>query len=872
MRDGTIRTKAWAAVAVAAALVATAIGPVGAANTAGERLVDHDDNPRTAPVRQFAGADRYATAALLAEAAIAGGADTSTVLIASGETQIDAVAAAGLAGALQAPILLSRTGTLPGVTARFINEHSPSRVIILGGPAAVSDDVARRIENLPADPEVVRIAGADRYSTAAAIADEIGGGTDEWCGNAGATAVLTAGTAIAEAVAAGPLVYAHAAPLLLTAHNELPEPTAAWITEHDIERVIVVGGTDAVSRAVERDELFELGVGDVRRIGGRDAAQTSVMLARELAAQGCADAFAADNSVYGLVRLTSPSDGVTAAPAFGSWPTDGRPVALLLVADTLPGAVRSFLAGTPRYDTAGAPIHIDLVAVGGPAAVSAEVMLAAVDAAAAAPLLTATISEAEPGDTSFTITFSDDVDPAAVTSRSLVRINGVPRGDLTLTVTRPREVTVTLQSPGELAAGDEITVTGGRKVGITGDARPLQAASYTVPERSTRQGPAPVPQISVSAVEGATKFAVLVSNSILGNGEEISVDEIEIEGPGGTPIAIVGPLEAHHNLLLTHRYAWVATVADPLADGTVIRIANRAVTDESGAYRSGRRDYVVRESGDLRVQRVQVSDAVPTADAVTLIRATTSTLDAQPAVEVRARSDADAGGAASAGWRLDTWYDDTEPDGDILVAVDPRHQVLSVTIGPKVSIQELVWAMAAAPAVADRFDVRVATAATSVARTETITAVGTTAQSTHHAARFAGGRSKVEIRAAFTTAVATLADDGAELLESLLAPLRAEGDTTSCTATGTRWDCFASPSGLPAAADVAMRFVPGTSFVDIWVETADLQRLPKFRDPLSVAPAVAQGWPDDNTNPRHNRLWIPGDAAGETSITDSAWD
>ena len=869
----TATAKALGAIAAAAAMMLAAVAPSGAANTATERLVDHDNNPRTAPAREFAGADRYVTAALLAGAAVQAGGSGDTVLVASGETQVDAVAAAGLAGAIGAPIVLTRRDTLPLVTSRFITEHSPGRVVILGGPAAVSDAVAQRIERLSVAPEVTRLAGADRYATAVAIAHEIGAPAAEWCGEFGETLLLAGGTAIADAVAAGPLAYAHAAPLLLTPADELAEATAAYIADTDIERVIIVGGTGTVSKTIEDSELFSLGVSEVRRIGGNGPAQTSIELARELTTGRCAETLDSDTSAFGLVNLRSPSDGVSAAAVFGLGFDTGRPVALLLVDATLPDTVRSFLAATPRYDTNGTPTHLELVAVGGPAAVTPEVIAAAVDAAGVAPPLTSTISQAKPGDTSFTITFSGEVDVTAATRRSLVVINGVPRGDLTLTLTRPRQVIVRITPPGELAGGDEITVVGGQRIGTAGDTRLLQGATYTVPEgRSTSSGPAPVPQVSISAVSGATRFAVLVSNSVLAAGEEISADEIDIEGPDGETITIEADLVAFHNSLLQHRYAWVGTATEPLPDGAVIRVASRAVTDQGGVYRSSRERHVVRDGAELRVDRVQVSDHVSTAQASTVVTATTTSLAAEPIIQLRALADGDAAGAAGARWRVDTWYDATDPDGHIYVAVDPRHHLVSITIGPLVAIRDLVAEINKNPDVTDRFEAWIWSSTVAAARNEVILGVGPTADGTHAIGRFGGGRSKAEMRVRFNTAVASLAQDGAELIESLFGPYRADDDTTTCSASGSRWECFAAPTGQTETPDVAMRFVPGTSFVDIWLETSDPELLPAVRDPLSVPPAVAQGWPADNTNPRYTRVWTPGNNAGDASITDNAWD
>ena len=87
--------------------------------------------------REFAGSHRYNTAVALAERFAADEGSISTVIIASGESQVDAVTAAGLAGNLNAAVLLTRSNQLPHNVARYIDEQNITDVIVVGGTAAV---------------------------------------------------------------------------------------------------------------------------------------------------------------------------------------------------------------------------------------------------------------------------------------------------------------------------------------------------------------------------------------------------------------------------------------------------------------------------------------------------------------------------------------------------------------------------------------------------------------------------------------------------------------------------------------------------------------------------------------------------------------
>ncbi len=112
---------------------------------------------------------------------------------------------------------------------------------MLGGPAAVS---AAQVAALDADYDVTRIGGRDRYETAALIAttppaDYVGA----------ATAIVARGDVLADALVSGPISYRAQFPILLTPTGSVNAFTRAALDELAIERVLVAGGTAAVSEA-----------------------------------------------------------------------------------------------------------------------------------------------------------------------------------------------------------------------------------------------------------------------------------------------------------------------------------------------------------------------------------------------------------------------------------------------------------------------------------------------------------------------------------------------------------------------------------------------------------------------------------------------
>ncbi|QBI19289.1 cell wall-binding repeat-containing protein [Egibacter rhizosphaerae] len=217
-----------------------------AAETAAQDT-DEDDAPTT---DRLEGADRYATAAQLA---LASHEDAQTAILASGEDFPDALVASYGPAGVDAPILLSRHDTVPDVTLDALDDLGVESVFLAGGEAALSDGVLDEVQQ---DHDAFRIDGATRYETATLMLEgfdppEVGTLDGD------RTALLTSGEDFADALAAGPVAGSADLPLLLTTpqRSAVTEATADAMegTRHDvdIERVIIVGGSEAVGEDVE---------------------------------------------------------------------------------------------------------------------------------------------------------------------------------------------------------------------------------------------------------------------------------------------------------------------------------------------------------------------------------------------------------------------------------------------------------------------------------------------------------------------------------------------------------------------------------------------------------------------------------------------
>lgn len=90
--------------------------------------------------------------------------------VARGDNPVDALAAAPLAGRLNAPVVLTESTVLTGAAADALKQADPDHVIIAGGEVAISNGVRDAIVDLLPGATVRRASGETRYDTSQAIA------------------------------------------------------------------------------------------------------------------------------------------------------------------------------------------------------------------------------------------------------------------------------------------------------------------------------------------------------------------------------------------------------------------------------------------------------------------------------------------------------------------------------------------------------------------------------------------------------------------------------------------------------------------------------------------------------------------------------
>jgi acyl-homoserine lactone acylase PvdQ/putative cell wall-binding protein len=220
---------------------------------------------------RLTGASRVDTAAAASRQAFGEGADT--VVIAAAGDFPDALAGTPLAGALDAPLLLTDRQGLSPRTAREIRRLGATSAVVLGGTAAVAEQVEADLAAAGV-ADVRRIGGRNRFDTARLIAAEHAPGAT--------TAVVASGGDFADALAAGPLAGALGVPILLVNRDSLPPETAAALD--GVAALLVAGGGAAIAPEVEAAARGAARTS--RRIAGPDRYATGALLAREAQAAG----------------------------------------------------------------------------------------------------------------------------------------------------------------------------------------------------------------------------------------------------------------------------------------------------------------------------------------------------------------------------------------------------------------------------------------------------------------------------------------------------------------------------------------------------------------------------------------------------------
>lgn len=170
-----------------------------------------------------------------------------TVYIATGNNFPDALAAGAAATNEGGPVLLvnGKATSVDLPTAALLADLGADRIVIAGGPASVTPELAASLAALPGISEVTRRTGATRFDAAAEINFRSFKVAD--------TVFLATGFNFPDALAGGPLAGGWGAPIYLVQRSCVPWSVIDELIRLQPHELIVLGGPNSVA-----DDVFDL--------------------------------------------------------------------------------------------------------------------------------------------------------------------------------------------------------------------------------------------------------------------------------------------------------------------------------------------------------------------------------------------------------------------------------------------------------------------------------------------------------------------------------------------------------------------------------------------------------------------------------------
>ena len=236
-------------------------------------------------VQEYSGFNRYDTSDLVATDFAP---QSTRAVITTGRDFPDALASSTLAGVDGCPLLLTDSAQLSWETYFSLFKLNVTEATVVGGTNAVSSLVYERIaqvlrENASArgGESISRIAGSDRFDTAQQIYNHLAQS------DLAQTAIVTTGSNFPDALSVAPYAYAQRAPIFLVdSTGHVSATSRQSIIDGSFERVLILGGEQAVPGALEQDLVNHLGRAGVVRIGAADRYGTSLAIARYVSGEG----------------------------------------------------------------------------------------------------------------------------------------------------------------------------------------------------------------------------------------------------------------------------------------------------------------------------------------------------------------------------------------------------------------------------------------------------------------------------------------------------------------------------------------------------------------------------------------------------------
>lgn len=299
-------------------VVVTGKGSISGSKSIGFSIVE---STKKQLVRKAGNTALDTTSSIVQEGFAKGSCDT--VVVATMNGYWDALTASALAGLKRCPVLLTDPNALSSQAASEIKRLGASKVVVAGGNAAVSSRVETSLKRISCVKSVQRLSGLTAIDTGLALYRS---GKGSW----GKTAIVATSATFQDALSISPYAYAKKAPIFLANAftHKLDQETLSAVKSGGFTRVVIVGGTAAVSKSVE-SQLRGI---SVVRLSGATAYETSSEIASWCVSQG----MKADN--MGIATGRSYYDALTGSALCGK-----KGAVLVLVDDANRSTIDAFV-------------------------------------------------------------------------------------------------------------------------------------------------------------------------------------------------------------------------------------------------------------------------------------------------------------------------------------------------------------------------------------------------------------------------------------------------------------------------------------------------------------------------------------------------
>lgn len=227
---------------------------------------------------RIAGADRFETNVIASKKVFS---SSQAIVLVNSDAFIDAISASPLAGCLNSPILLLKKDMIPYVVKNEIKRLNPLKCYIIGGTGIVSASVESELKTLVPSASIVRLGGEDRFKTNYKIVNEL-----VKIGINSSKVVLINAYSSADAISVSPLSYASKLPIVTVETNTLRKTSQDSLRLLEPEKLLIIGGTGAVSKELEDSIKSDFGIAETVRWAGNDRFETSYIVAKNSLSSG----------------------------------------------------------------------------------------------------------------------------------------------------------------------------------------------------------------------------------------------------------------------------------------------------------------------------------------------------------------------------------------------------------------------------------------------------------------------------------------------------------------------------------------------------------------------------------------------------------